>query len=60
VHAAMPNAAAAKTDNRTDLLNLFVFICIGQSHRVPDGLTGCKPAVLSVEAACFSTPRSCF
>jgi hypothetical protein len=32
VHAAIPIAVVARTDNKTDLLNLLMFILCGQSH----------------------------
>src|SRR5688572_22249145 len=40
VQAPNANAASARTVNRTDLLNLLMFICIGQS-RLTDGVTDC-------------------
>ncbi|MEO8043138.1 MAG: hypothetical protein ABI646_11040, partial [Acidobacteriota bacterium] len=46
-----------KIPNRDDLLIVLMFIVLVRAILKGDGVTGCKLAVLSAEAACISTPQ---
>ncbi len=57
LHAPKAAIPAAKTTSRTDLLNVFVFICFPCQPLFRGVTNDCGPAVLSVGRSLCPTPR---